>query len=117
MTTNQEKYPISDLVRNQRRTLDMNQEHLAKAILLLEEWGTTQWVVRGRCLTGRLLLIVPVVRGRGVSIMAHLSSRDLNDEPRTLTAADHNWVPSTPTQKQTTRCGGCFWSQWFGSLH
>lgn len=40
------------------------------AILLLEEWGTTQWVVRGRCLTGRLLLIVPVVRGRGVSIMA-----------------------------------------------
>ena len=49
------------------------------AILLLEEWGTTQWVVSGRCLTGRLLLIVPVVmacfsaliRGlRGLSLSA-----------------------------------------------
>ncbi|AJE68251.1 helix-turn-helix domain-containing protein [Corynebacterium glutamicum] len=38
MTTNQEKYPISDLVRNQRRTLDMNQEHLAKAIDKTRFW-------------------------------------------------------------------------------
>ena len=40
------------------------------ATLLLEEWVTTQWVVRGRCLIAQLLLIVPVVRGPGVSIMA-----------------------------------------------
>ena len=45
------------------------------AILLLEEWGTTQWVVRGRCLTGRLLLIVRVVRGPDVNIMAHHPNR------------------------------------------
>ena len=30
------------------------------AILLLEEWGTTQWVVRGRCLTH--VLMIPVQR-------------------------------------------------------
>ena len=41
------------------------------AILLLEGWVIIRWVVRGRCLTARLLLIVPVVRGPGVNTMAH----------------------------------------------
>lgn len=45
------------------------------AILLMAGWVIIQWVVRGRCLIDRLLLIVRVVSGPGVSIMARRPNR------------------------------------------